>query len=149
MRSVAFLGHIVSSEGVEVYSRNTEVVKNCPETVNPTDIQSFQGLAGYCKRFVHVLLSIASPLAALTKKKSKFEWSEPCEESFQLLKDRITFALVLTLLEGTDGFVVYCVAFLVGLGCVLMLHRKVIVYAYRQLKPYKKNYQLINLNLQS
>ncbi|WMV54686.1 hypothetical protein MTR67_048071 [Solanum verrucosum] len=34
-----------------------------------------------------------------------FEWSEACEKSFQELKDRLASALVLTLPEGTDGFV--------------------------------------------
>ena len=30
LRSVTFLGHIISSEGVEVDLRKTEAVKNCP-----------------------------------------------------------------------------------------------------------------------
>ena len=67
--------------------------------------------------------SIASPLTTLTQKSKKFEWSEACERSFQILKDRLTFASVLTLSEGTKGFVVYCDASRVGLGCVLMQHR--------------------------
>ena len=52
--------------------------------------------------------SIASPLTTLTQKSKKFEWLEACEKSFQLLKDRITADPVLTLPEGTKGFVVYC-----------------------------------------
>ena len=110
LRSVAFLGDIVSSEGVEVDPRNTEVGKSCPKTLSPTDIQCFLGLAGYYKRFVERFLSIASPLKTLTQKKSIFEWSESCEKSFQLLKDRLTSTLVLTLSEDTKGFVVYFVA---------------------------------------
>ncbi|WMV38188.1 hypothetical protein MTR67_031573 [Solanum verrucosum] len=51
---------------------------------------------------------------ALTQKKAKFVWSEACEKSFQELKDRLTSAPVLTLPEGTDGFVVYCDASRVG-----------------------------------
>ena len=51
--------------------------------------------------------SIASHLITLTQKSKKFEWSEACEKSFQLLKDKLTSAPVLTLPEGTKGFVVY------------------------------------------
>ena len=58
--------------------------------------------------------SIESPLTTLTQKCKKFEWSEACERNFQILKDRITFTLVLTLPEGTKGFVVYCDASRVG-----------------------------------
>ena len=73
LRFVAFLRHIVSSEGVEVYPRKTEVVKSYPRPLSRTDIQSFLGLTGYYRRFVEGLLSIASPLTTLIKKNSKFE----------------------------------------------------------------------------
>jgi len=108
LRSVAFLGHIVSSEGIEVDPKKTDAVKSWPRPLSPSDIRSFLGLAGYYRRFVEGFSSIASPLTALTQKKSKFEWSESCERSFQLLKDKPTSAPVLTLPEGTEGFVVYC-----------------------------------------
>ena len=147
LRSVAFLGHIVSSTGVGVVPRKMEVVKNWPRPLNPTDIRSFLGLASYYRRFVKGFSTIASPLTTLTQKISKFEWLEPCEESFQLLKDRLTSAPVLTLREGTNGFVVYCDASRVGLGCVLMQHGKVIAYASRQLKPHEKNYPTHDLEL--
>ena len=52
--------------------------------------------------------SIVSPLTMLNQKCKKFEWSESCENNFQLLKDRLTSAAVLILSEGTKGFVVYC-----------------------------------------
>ncbi|KAH0644963.1 hypothetical protein KY284_032847 [Solanum tuberosum] len=42
-----------------------------------------------------------------------------CEKSFQELKDRLTSALVLTLPERSDGFVVYCDVSRIGLGRVL------------------------------
>ena len=42
--SVAYLGHIVSSEGIEVDKKKTEVVKNWPRPLTPTDIQCFLGL---------------------------------------------------------------------------------------------------------
>ena len=47
---------------------------------------------------------------------------------------------MLTLPEGTKGFVLYCDASRVGLGYVLMQHENVIDYASRQLKVHKRNY---------
>lgn len=64
-------------------------------------------------------------------------WSEACEKSFQ----------VLTLPECTDGFVVYCDASRVGLGCILMQNGKVISYASRQLEIHEKNYPTHDLEL--
>ena len=63
--SIAFICHIVSSEGVEVDPRKLEVVKSCPRLLSPTDIQSFLGLADYFRMFIEGFSSIASPLMAL------------------------------------------------------------------------------------
>ena len=38
LRSVTFLGHTISTEGVEVDPRKIEVVKNCPRPLTLTDI---------------------------------------------------------------------------------------------------------------
>ena len=97
LRSVTFLGHTISTEGVEVDPRKTEVVKNWPIPLTPIDIRSFLGLAGYYRRFVDDFASILSSLTTLTQNSKKFEWLEECQKSFQLLKDRITSAPVLTL----------------------------------------------------
>ena len=85
-------------------------------------------------------LSIASPLTRLTHKMVKFQWSDDCDKSFAELKTRLTRTSVLTLPEGSDGYVIYCDASRVVLGCVLMQRDKVISYASRNLKVYEKNY---------
>ena len=41
----------------------------------------------------------------------------------------------------------YCAAFGVGLGCVLMQHGKVIGYGSRQLRPHEKTYPIHDLEL--
>ena len=104
LRTMTSLGHIVSDQGVEMDPRKTEVVKNCPKPLNPTDIHSFLGLYGYYRRFVKGFSSIAAPLTTLTKKKDKFEWTEACEKSFQELKDRLTSAPVLTLPKCGENY---------------------------------------------
>ncbi|WMV38158.1 hypothetical protein MTR67_031543 [Solanum verrucosum] len=72
----------------------------------------------------------------------------------QVLKNQQLFAKfskcefwVLTLPEGIDGFVVYCNASRIWLGCVLMQNGKFIAYASRQLKIHEKNYPTHDLEL--
>jgi len=140
LRLVAFLSHIISFEGIRVNPQKTEAVRNWPRPISLTDIWSFLGLAGYYRHFVEGFSFIVSPMTQLTQKKVKFLWFKSCEKSFQELKTRLTSAPVLTLPYGVDGFMVYCDASRVGLGCVLMQKGKVIAYAFRQLKPHEKNY---------
>ncbi|GJT59414.1 putative reverse transcriptase domain-containing protein [Tanacetum coccineum] len=83
----------------------------------------------------------------LTQKSVKFDWGEKTEAAFQLLKQKLCSAPILALPEGSENFVVYCDASQKGLGAVLMQKEKVIAYASRQLKVYKKNYTIHELEL--
>ena len=92
--------------------------------------------------------SIASPLIRLTQNMVKFQWSDDCEKCFIELKIRLTTTPVLTLLEGSNGYVIYCNTSRVSLGCVLMQWHKVITYASRELKVHEKNYPTNDLELE-
>ena len=63
------------------------------------------------------------------------------------MKSKLITDSSVTLPEGTDGFVVYCDISLLGLGCVLMQHGKVITYALSQLKVHEKNYPTHDIKL--
>ncbi|XP_073019359.1 uncharacterized protein [Primulina eburnea] len=144
---VAFLGHMVSKEGIVVDPSKIESIKqwSIPKTVS--EVRSFLGLAGYYRRFIADFSKIALPLTSLTRKAIKFEWTIECQQAFQTLKDKLTSAPVLVLPCGTEDFVVYTDASKQGLGAVLMQRGKVIAYASRQLKEYEKNYPTHDLEL--
>ncbi|XP_073049465.1 uncharacterized protein [Primulina eburnea] len=147
LEQVAFLGHIVSKEGIAVDPSKIESIRqwSIPKTVS--EVHSFLGLAGYYRRFIEDFSKIALPLTSLTRKAIKFEWTIECQQAFQILKDKLTSASVLLLPCGTEDFVVYTDALKQGLGDVLMQREKVIAYATRQLKEYKKNYLTHDLEL--
>ena len=68
LESIAFLGHIISSEWIRVDSQKIEVVKQWPRPTSTIDIRSFLGIAGYYRRFVEGFSIIALPLTTLTQK---------------------------------------------------------------------------------
>jgi len=73
LKSVAFLGHIVSDEGIRVDSQKIEAVKDWPRPTTPTEVRSFLGLAGYYRRFIEGFSSISAPLTKLTHKAAKYQ----------------------------------------------------------------------------
>ena len=75
LRSVAFLCHIISCGVSRLIQGKIEMVKNYPRSLNPIEIRSFIGLAGYYSRFVNDFASISSSLTVLTQKNVKYEWS--------------------------------------------------------------------------
>ncbi|KAL9253722.1 Transposon Tf2-9 polyprotein-like protein [Drosera capensis] len=147
LTEVAFLGHVISGEGVKVDPKKIEAVTEWSRLSNVTEVRSFLGLAGYYRRFVEGFSKIAIPLSKLTRKSTKFDWMEKYEKAFQELKDRLTSAPILVLPSGVEGFCIYSDASKQGLGYVLMQHDKVIAYASRQLKPYEINYPTHDLEL--
>ena len=144
---VAFLGHVISVEGVNVDPKKIEAVVNWKPTKNVSEFRSFLGLAGYYRKFVEGFSKIEAPLTKLTRKDIKYDWVDACQQSFEDLKGRLTSAPVLALPNGRDGFVVYSDASRQGLGCVLMQNDRVIAYASRQLKKHEENYPTHDLEL--
>lgn len=147
LTEVAFLGHVISGEGIKVDPSKIEAVSrwNTPQSV--TEIRSFLGLAGYYRRFIKDFSRLAAPLTLLTRKGVRYNWNENCEKSFQELKSCLTSAPVLSLPSEGGNFVIYSDACGVGLGCVLMQQGKVIAYASRQLKAHEKNYPTHDLEM--
>ncbi|XP_070031958.1 uncharacterized protein [Nicotiana tomentosiformis] len=58
---MAFLGHVVSSEGIKVDLKKTEAIQSWLRPSSATEIMSFLGLAGYYLLFVEGFSSIIAP----------------------------------------------------------------------------------------
>ncbi|GJW72766.1 putative reverse transcriptase domain-containing protein [Tanacetum coccineum] len=108
LKEVQFLGHVVNQEGIHVDPSKIEAVKNWKAPESPTEIRSFLGLAGYYRRFIENFSKIAKPLTLLTQKNKDYVWGEDQEKAFQILKEKLCNAPVLTLPDGPNDFVVYC-----------------------------------------
>jgi hypothetical protein len=86
-------------------------------------------------------------VTTLLAKKVEFKWTSACQESFEMLKQKLITAPVLVLPDVHKPFLVYCDASYTELGCVLMQQGKVVAYSSRQLKVHEKNYPTHDLEL--
>jgi hypothetical protein len=106
-------------------------------------------LVWYYMRFITIFSKISHPITSFQNKGVKFEWSAKCEENFQCLKDLLTSATILKVLDPDEDFVVCTNACKEGLGGVLMKNGQVICYESRKLKKYEINYTTHALKLAS
>ena len=118
MDKVVFLGHVISVEGVYVDPNKIAAIVNWEPPKTVTKVRSFLGLVGYYRRFVQDFSIIVSPLTKLLRKNVKFDWTPECQQSFEILKEKLITALVLSLLVERGKYVVYSDASQKGLGCV-------------------------------
>ena len=119
-QSVQFLGHVVSGEGIKPSPAKTEIVLKwaVPKTVH--DIQSFMGLMNYFRKFIQGYSVLAKPLTDLLKADVPFNWTQSCQNAFELLKQKLTSAPVLILPDNEKHFELICDACKDGLGAVLL-----------------------------
>ena len=143
-RSVEFLGHIVSDKGVSCDPKKIEAVQDWERPQCVKDVRSFVGFAQYYRKFIRNFSAIATPLYELTKKKVKFQWSQKCEEAFQLLKRKLVEAPILAYPTREDTFILDTDASLFGIGAVLSQQQngeeRVIAYASKTLSSTQRNY---------
>ena len=77
-KEVAFLGHVVSEEGIKCDPGKVESVRNQPEPTCVTEVRSFLGLGSYNRKFLDGFPEKACPLTKLTKKEQSFVWDPEC-----------------------------------------------------------------------
>ena len=80
---VAFLGHVVSRDGIQVGSKKIEAIAEWPRPTTIIEVRCFLGLAGFYMRFVKDFSNIAQPFTRLTQKNMKFIWTDRCEELYR------------------------------------------------------------------
>ena len=143
-RSVSFLGHVVSGDGISTDPLKIKTVTEWPVPSSVKEVRSFLGLAGYYRRFVKGYVQIAAPLHALTKKDQPFVWNEKTQGAFATLRDALTSPPILAMPTDTDDFISDTDACDHTIGAVLSQVQdgmeRVIAYASRTLDKREMNY---------
>jgi hypothetical protein len=118
-RSVIYLGYVIGQDGIKTDSSKVQAVNEWPRPESVAEVRSFLGLCSYYRRFVKNFAAIASPLNKLLSKGEAFEWTHECQAAFEMLKDCLITAPVLTYPCPEEDYILDTDASNYGIGAVL------------------------------
>jgi len=138
------LGHRISDRGIEVDKAKIQVIEKLPPPTSVKGIRSFLGHAGFYRRFIKDFSKITKPLCNLLEKDAKFDFSEECLKSFNMIKEKLVSAPVVVAPDWNLPFELMCDASDYAVGAVLGQRKDktfyVIYYASRTLNDAQLNY---------
>jgi len=85
MEKVVFLGHVVSTKGIEVDEEKDKAIKEWPTPKSITKVRIFHGLASSYRCVVKDFSTIVAQLTEIIKKNVGFHWGRVIKRMHLLL----------------------------------------------------------------
>lgn len=144
-KEVAYLGHIVSKDGVKPNPAKIEAVKNFPIPKTQKEIKQFLGLLGYYRKFVPNFAKLTKPLTTCLKKGNIINIeNKEYKNSFEESKNLLINSPILQYPDFEKQFIVTTDASNFAIGAVLSQYVNgkdmPIAYASRTLNDHEINY---------
>ena len=138
-----FFGHRLTPDGIKVDPKKIEAIIQMDPPQNVTNLQSFNGMVNYLKKFSPVLSELSEPLRRLCKSGVEWAWESEQQNAFEAIKEVITTLPVVAYFDKTKKHTIQCDASKKELGAVLLQESKPVMYVLRALTETEQRYSNI------
>ena len=139
-KSIAYMGHLLTTEGLKPDPSKVEALQNMPELTNVNDVQRFIGFVNYLSRFLSKFSDICEPLRKLTDKNAEWLWTKVHNDAVETIKHLISREPLLRYYRLEDKVTIQCDASQTGLGTVLLQNGQPVAYSSRSLTKTEQRY---------
>ena len=108
-KELMYLGFSISKEGLKMDQEKVKEILEWPSPKNIFEVISFHGLASFYMKFIRNFSNINAPIFETIRKDNQpFVWTKEAENSFQLLKGKVSEQPLLVLPNFNKPFQVRC-----------------------------------------
>lgn len=147
----AYLGHVITREGIKPNPEKLKAIKNYPIPKTSTEIKRFLGLLGYYRKFIPDFARITKPMTQCLKKGAKITLDQEYVNCFEKCKTLLANDPILQYPDFTKDFVLTTDASNLAIGAVLSQGTigsdRPIAFASRTLNTSEINYSTIEKEL--
>ena len=86
---VYYLGCLVGVDGVQPLPDKLEAIKKLLLPAHMDELCQFLGITGFYRKFVPFYADVTNYLTKLFRKGTEFQWSEQCNNAFNILKEEL------------------------------------------------------------
>lgn len=142
-KSVTYLGHVVSAEGLQSDGEKIEAIRRLKVPENRKQLQRLLGMVTYLAKFIVNLSQITAPLRQLLQKDVLWQWEPEQQAAFDKIMNLLTSLPVLKFYDVNKQSVLSVDCSSHAMGAVLLQDGHPIAYASKSLTSAQRNYPQI------
>lgn len=143
-KNITVFGYNINKKGISIVKENIAPILKLTPPTNVSTLRSFLGKVNYYNRFLKDMATTLKPLYDCTKK-GKFNWTPECQNSFELIKQKLMAAQKLSHYNQELTLVLTCDASAIGISAILSNREtngiiKPIAFASKKLSDREQKY---------
>lgn len=142
-QEVTYLGHLISTQGLQADPRKVEAIVKMPVPKNKEDVRRFLGMVTYLSKFCPGLSELTLPLRTLIRHDVAWQWDAQHDACVKAVKETVQKQPVLRHFDQSEEVTLSVDSSQEGLGAVILQNGQPVEYASCTLTQTQQRYAQI------